>query len=35
MGIAFVSGASRGLGREVARGLIAAGHHAIGIQWVS
>ena len=31
MGIAFVSGASRGLGREVARGLIAAGHQVIGI----
>ena len=31
MGIAFVSGASRGLGREVARGLVAAGHQVIGI----
>ena len=31
MGLAFVSGASRGLGREVARGLIAAGHEVIGI----
>jgi len=31
MGLAFVTGASRGLGREVARGLIAAGHEVIGI----
>ena len=31
MSIAFVSGASRGLGREVARGLVAAGHQVIGI----
>ena len=31
MGLAFVTGASRGLGREVARGLIAAGHVVIGI----
>lgn len=31
MGVAFVSGASRGLGREVARGLVAAGHQVIGI----
>ena len=31
MTVAFVSGASRGLGREVARGLVAAGHHVIGI----
>ncbi len=31
MGLAFVTGASRGLGREVARGLIAAGHAVIGI----
>lgn len=31
MGLAFVTGASRGLGREVARGLIAAGHEGIGI----
>jgi NAD(P)-dependent dehydrogenase (short-subunit alcohol dehydrogenase family) len=31
MGLVFVTGASRGLGREVARGLIAAGHEVIGI----
>ena len=31
MGLAFVTGASRGLGREVARGLIAAGHEVMGI----
>lgn len=31
MGLAFVTGASRGLGREVARGLVAAGHQVIGI----
>jgi len=31
MGLAIVTGASRGLGREVARGLIAAGHQVIGI----
>ena len=31
MGLVFVTGASRGLGREVARGLIAAGHAVIGI----
>jgi NAD(P)-dependent dehydrogenase (short-subunit alcohol dehydrogenase family) len=31
MSIAFVTGASRGLGREVARGLAAAGHQVIGI----
>ena len=31
MSIAFVTGASRGLGREVARGLVAAGHQVIGI----
>ena len=31
MGLAFITGASRGLGREVARGLIAAGHEVIGI----
>jgi NAD(P)-dependent dehydrogenase (short-subunit alcohol dehydrogenase family) len=31
MSLAFVSGASRGLGREVARALIASGHQVIGI----
>ncbi|MFM8843535.1 MAG: SDR family NAD(P)-dependent oxidoreductase [Actinomycetota bacterium] len=31
MGLAFVTGASRGLGREVAKGLINAGHQVIGI----
>ena len=31
MSIAFVTGASRGLGREVARGLAAAGHQVVGI----
>ena len=31
MSLAFVTGASRGLGREVARALIAAGHQVIGI----
>lgn len=31
MSLAFVSGASRGLGREVARSLVAAGHQVIGI----
>ena len=31
MSLAFVSGASRGLGREVARALIASGHEVIGI----
>ena len=31
MGLAFVTGASRGLGREVARALNSAGHQAIGI----
>ena len=31
MGLAFVTGASRGLGREVARALKSAGHQVIGI----
>ena len=31
MGLAFVTGASRGLGREVARALKLAGHQVIGI----
>ena len=31
MGLAFVSGASRGLGHEVAKALSAAGHQVIGI----
>jgi 3-oxoacyl-[acyl-carrier protein] reductase len=31
MGLAFVTGASRGLGREVARALKSAGHEVIGI----
>jgi len=31
MGLAFVTGASRGLGREVARALKSAGHRVIGI----
>jgi len=31
MSLAFVTGASRGLGREVARALIASGHEVIGI----
>ena len=31
MGLAFVTGASRGLGREVARALNSAGHQVIGI----
>jgi 3-oxoacyl-[acyl-carrier protein] reductase len=31
MSLAFVSGASRGLGREVARALIASGHQVIGM----
>ena len=31
MGLAFVTGASRGLGREVARSLKLAGHQVIGI----
>lgn len=31
MSLAFVTGASRGLGREVARALIDAGHQVIGI----
>jgi NAD(P)-dependent dehydrogenase (short-subunit alcohol dehydrogenase family) len=31
MGLTFVSGASRGLGREVARALKSAGHDVIGI----
>lgn len=31
MGLAFVTGASRGLGREVAASLVAAGHQVIGI----
>lgn len=31
MGLAFVTGASRGLGREVARELVAKGHQVIGI----
>ncbi len=31
MGLAFITGASRGLGREVARALKAAGHQVIGI----
>jgi NAD(P)-dependent dehydrogenase (short-subunit alcohol dehydrogenase family) len=31
MGLAFVTGASRGLGREVARALVEKGHQVIGI----
>jgi NAD(P)-dependent dehydrogenase (short-subunit alcohol dehydrogenase family) len=31
MGLAFVTGASRGLGREVARALVEKGHQLIGI----
>jgi NAD(P)-dependent dehydrogenase (short-subunit alcohol dehydrogenase family) len=31
MGLVFVTGASRGLGREVARALVEKGHQVIGI----